>query len=178
MRPDKCERGVQPDPMRPLRKNKLPKPWLQFKLIQSFLATAVICITVQYGVVQFALSALAMEDPAAAEVRDKVAAVTLKSLYITLAVTIPLILALGTFLTFHVVGPIYSLEKYLKSIISGRDPGTWHLRKGDELQGLYGLLNQAMDTIRAGPPRDACGDPETAPPPKEEAEREVHTNAT
>ena len=110
--------------MRPSRTNKVPKPWLQFKLIQPFLATAVICIVFQYGVVQSGLSALLMEDPAAAELPDKAAAVTLRSLYITLAVTIPLIFALGTFFTFRVVGPIYCLEKYLKSIISGQDPGS------------------------------------------------------
>ena len=163
--------------MRPLRKNVLPKPWLQFQLSQAFLATAVICIMVQYWVVQSELGDLVMDDPAAAELPDRVAAVTLKSLYITLGVTVPLILVLGTFVTFRVVGPIKGLENYLKSIISGRDPGTWHVRKADELQDLFSLLNQAMETVRAGPPRDACGDPETAPPPNAEADREVHTNA-
>ncbi len=151
-------------------------PWLQFKLIQPFLATAVICIVVQYGVVQYGLGALLTEDPAAADLPDKAAAVTLRSLYITLAVAIPLIFALGTFFTFRIVGPIYCLEKYLKSIISGQRPGDWHVRKEDELQDLCDLLNQAMETLKAETQADACGE-ETAPPPKLEAEREIHTNA-
>ena len=164
--------------MRPSRTNKVPKPWLQFKLIQPFLATAVICIVVQYGVVQFGLNALVMDEPSGAELRDKASAVTLSSLYITLAVAIPLIFALGTFFTFRIVGPIYCLEKYLKSIISGQRPGDWHVRKEDELQDLCDLLNQAMEVIRAGTPGVACDDAETALPPNPEAEQEVQTNAT
>ena len=51
---------------------------------------------VQYGVTQYGLNAIVTEDPTAAELPGTVAAVTLRSLYITLGVTIPPILVLGT----------------------------------------------------------------------------------
>ena len=62
---------------------------------------------------------------------------------------LPLIFLVGVLTTFRIAGPIYRIETYLSAIVRGEEPTGLKLRKGDELQKLVDLLNQAFEVTQA-----------------------------
>ena len=61
---------------------------------------------------------------------------------------VPVTLIVGITTTFKVAGPLHRLEQHCRAIIRGEDPGICKLRKGDEMQDLCDLFNQAIDKLR------------------------------
>ncbi len=62
----------------------------------------------------------------------------------------PIMCACGILITFRVAGPAYNFQEHFKKIIRGEDPGPCRLRERDEFQELAGLINEAVDVLRAG----------------------------
>jgi nitrogen fixation/metabolism regulation signal transduction histidine kinase len=74
---------------------------------------------------------------------------------------LPLTIAVGILVTFRIAGPVYRLKEFLKSIASGATPEDCRLRKGDELQDLCSLANDATAPLR-GAKRGEAGDSRAA----------------
>jgi hypothetical protein len=70
----------------------------------------------------------------APDLADEVPALMIRVLAFTLAVIVPLLVAVGILLTFRTAGPLYRLETHLEAVIAGRETGPCRLRDGDELQ--------------------------------------------
>ena len=84
----------------------------------------------------------------APDLADEVPALMIRVLAFTLAVIVPLLVAVGILLTFRTAGPLYRLETHLEAVIAGRETGPCRLRDGDELQQLRALVNEALDVAR------------------------------
>lgn len=46
-------------------------------------------------------------------------------------------------------GPIFGIERYLKAVREGRDPGRLALRENDPLKGLAESINQTVDYLQS-----------------------------
>ena len=75
-----------------------------------------------------------------------------KHLLITLALLVPLTLAIGILVTHRVAGPLYRFEEYLKAVARGEPVGRCHIRKGDECQSLCDAVNDAVDALKRREP--------------------------
>lgn len=56
---------------------------------------------------------------------------------------------LGVVITHRVAGPVLVLGRYLKAFAAGRYPRVRALRRGDELQRLFGVFAAGVEALRA-----------------------------
>ena len=70
------------------------------------------------------------------------------SFLVTLAILVPLTMAVGIAATHRVVGPLYRFRVYLTELAGGQRPGPCKIREKDELQDLCVLLNRATEPLR------------------------------
>ena len=62
---------------------------------------------------------------------------------------IPVIAAIGLYLSHKIAGPVYRIERYLTDMAAGKLTSQITLRKGDELVSLAGKINVLTDSLRA-----------------------------
>ena len=149
------------------RKNILPIPNFQIKLVVSFLFLAMCCGVVQYTFTQNLVSEVLANLPSHTSFpKAEATSLVLKHLLLSLGVMTPIILVVGTLITFRFAGPIFKIEKYLLAIGAGENPGPCKLRNGDQLSGLCDALNVALETVRKETVRknERQGTPEPAEP--------------
>lgn len=136
------------------RRNKLPKPTLQLKVVGAFLLVGALCTVFQYVILHRALGELLETFPGIrATFLPQTQEILTRSLFHTLALFIPLTLGVGILVTFRIAGPLRRLEIHLKQVIDGTASGPCRVRRNDELQELAALLNQAL-TANARDARD------------------------
>jgi hypothetical protein len=70
-------------------------------------------------------------------------------LLISLAILIPLILALCILLSHRVAGPMYRFRLFLQDVRDGKQPAACRIRTADEFQDFCTLLNEATAPLRA-----------------------------
>ena len=132
------------------RRIKLIQPRLQLKLTGWFLSVTAIGMLLQYLLLGFFLTQLAVQLPGqGAYVVGQADKMLLQSLGLSFVLILPLTLAVGILVTFKVAGPVYRFEKHLQSIAQGEEVGACRIRKGDELQELCRRINAAVDALRA-----------------------------
>ena len=56
---------------------------------------------------------------------------------------------LGVIITHRVAGPVLVLGRYLQAFAAGRYPRVRALRRGDELQRLFGVFAEGVEALRA-----------------------------
>lgn len=61
----------------------------------------------------------------------------------------PLIVAIGIYTSHKIAGPIYRIEKFLRSMADGDLSLSLTLRKNDELISLAGGINRVIDSVKA-----------------------------
>lgn len=144
----------------PQRRNRLPKPGLQLKLIGVFLALGMACTLVQFALLSRAATKLALTLPEGRTLLGPVGDLLITQLAIAMALLVPLTVVIGAVVTFRVAGPIYHFETHLRALLAGRNPGTLKIREGDELGELCELLNQVLEGRRVASEdtRPALGD--------------------
>lgn len=136
------------------RRNKLPKPTLQLKVVAAFLLVGALCTVFQYVILHRALGELLEAFPGIrATFLPQTQEILARSLFHTLALFLPLTLGVGILVTFRIAGPLKRLEIHLKQVIDGTASGPCRVRRNDELQDLAALLNQAL-TANARDARD------------------------
>lgn len=156
-----------PQPYR--RRIRLIRPRLQLRLILTFLGAGMLGLFLQYLLMAASLVSLADALPQDGPVLMGAAGeILLESLAISLGVLLPVVFFLGLWATHRFAGPIFRFEAYLRQVARGERPADCRLRKGDELQELCALINEATRPLRgpgAAPPAEATPAHGEIPPP-------------
>lgn len=127
------------------RSQKLNKTALQVKMILAFLLVATVSALFHvYLLNRFALLAARRLPTDGDQMLALVPDMLTTSLLVTLAVLVPGTFLVGLLVTHRVAGPVHALERYLERHLEGAEQGPCALRKGDELQELCSLMNQAL----------------------------------
>ncbi|MAF67466.1 MAG: hypothetical protein CMJ84_17645 [Planctomycetes bacterium] len=132
------------------RRIKLIKVSLQTRLTMTFVGMAALSLLLEFLLFLRASGEVAATLPNdGAIVWEEMTGILVGLLLSSLGLCLPLIFAVGILTTFRIAGPIYRMEMFLKEIISGADPGRCRLRKGDQLQELCALLNEAREELES-----------------------------
>jgi methyl-accepting chemotaxis protein len=133
------------------RKNYLPLPSLQLQLVVICLFFAACTGMMQGILLQRFVTELLLELPEASAIpRHEAATWVLRQFFVSLAVLFPFVLGLGVILTFRYAGPIVNIERHLRRVAAGEDPGPCRLRKNDQFQHLAEAVNLAIAAARSG----------------------------
>lgn len=144
------------------RRFRIVRPRLQLRLIFSFLGIAVLALLLQYVLFARMVVETARTLPNDSAILVSSLATDLAVvLLLSVLVLLPITLLIGVLITHRIAGPITRLERYLKEVLAGKEREACRLRKGDELQEMCELVNQATLPLRerqgsAGPSRDAA----------------------
>lgn len=131
------------------RRIKLIQPRFQLRLIAVFSGLALLGLVLQFILFAATISALAADLPQDGPMLiESIPPYTLAVFGISLCVLLPMTISVGILVTFRIAGPLYRFEQHLKAIARGEDPGECRIRKGDELQGLCGTINEAVSALR------------------------------
>ena len=132
------------------RKRKLIKPSLQLKLTGVFVGLTALSLLLQFVLFTNVLHEAAIKLPNDGPiVLEEINAITLRVLAASFLVFLPLTLTIGVLCTFRIAGPVYRFETFLRSVINGEKPADFRLRKGDQLQDLAALINEATSPLRS-----------------------------
>ncbi len=132
------------------RRIKLIKPRFQLKLIGVFLGLSALGFLLQALHVAFRLSELASSMPeGGGHLMAVLPELPIEILIFSFGMLLPLILAVGIFVTHRIAGPVYRFEQYLGQVTRGEAHGPCKLRKGDELQDLCDVINTAVSAWHA-----------------------------
>ena len=135
------------------RKKRLIEPRLQLRFSMIFLTSAALAALVQSITFSFLLMKTADRLPNdGLELKSSLMDVLAASFFVTLAILVPLTMAVGITATHKVVGPLYRFRVFLTDLAAGRRPADCKIREGDELQDLCALLNQATEPLRQSDP--------------------------
>jgi len=134
---------------RPRRRNKLPKPPLQLRLILAFLGVMSLTLLLQLLLLARYLTELAAEMPLGGdELRRQAPAMLMEILAYSFGLLIPATIGIGVLITFRTAGPIYRFEKYLNQVVRGEEVGPCSIRERDELQELCDSINAALESTK------------------------------
>ncbi len=131
------------------RKKKLIKPALQLRLAAIFTVTALAAVIIQAFTLHRSMMKVAEFMPNDGDLLRKIwpevfrSSVTLTAILIVLTVYL-----VGVTITHSLAGPIFRFEEYLRGLRAGRSTEPCKLRKGDQLQELCSLLNDATASLR------------------------------
>lgn len=132
------------------RKRQLVKSRLQLKLILSLMGVACLATLFQIILVNRALSELGSQLPREGDLLlQAIPGIIRSSVMLTLAFLVPFMMGVGLVLTHRIAGPIYRFEQYLKSVAAGEHEGPCKIRKGDELQDLCDVINEAVSALES-----------------------------
>lgn len=131
------------------RRQKLIKPGIQLRLGAIFAGLTVMCLLLQWLLFSALLSNAAHEMAVGGDyLLDLIPTLLLRSLLFSVAIALPATMLAGVHATFRITGPIYRFESYLRDVIRGTEHGPCKIRKGDALDELCGLINDATDDLR------------------------------
>ena len=131
------------------RKRKLVLQGLQMGLIGCFLSLTAVGLLMEAMLLVSHVSSLAASLPMGGHMLSmELPSLLWKSLLYSFLVLVPMTVGVGILATFRFAGPAYKLERHLRAIARGEDPGACQLRSGDDLQDLCEALNEAVETLR------------------------------
>ncbi len=131
--------------------NKVTDRRLQLRMSLWFTMSGALAIGLQFVLTVNTMGDVALTDhatPAAAY--EAASSGALRILATTLFVCLPIMLAVGILVSFRVAGPLRRMREFLRATLEGEAPEELHLRSGDELHELAGLLNQVTRPVRSG----------------------------
>ena len=141
------------------RRIKLIKPRLQLRLVGVFVGLSGLGFLLQSLLVGLRLSELSSNMPeGAAYLMALIPELPLQILAASFGMLLPLTVGVGILVTFRIAGPLYRFEQFLRGVRDGTETAPCRLRKGDELQELCKIMNEATAPLRA---RNA-GEPEAS----------------
>ena len=137
------------------RRKVLIKPRLQLTIIGCFLGVSLLGFFLQATQTALLVEELGTDlGMRTSEVNAMAIDIAMKSLGISLMQFLPIVLAIGTLITFRFAGPVYRFEQWLGSFAKGEPMNECRIRKGDFLTGLCDKLNQAFHATRSGADAD------------------------
>lgn len=124
------------------RKFRLLRPALQLRLMAAFGSIGLLALGLQFLLFYRAVGEASLEMGSAdAAVIEELSTQLLIGLFASVAILLPLVLAIGTSIVLRFVGPIYRFETWIGQVLRGEDPGPCRLRKGDDLVELCALID-------------------------------------
>lgn len=138
-----------------MRINKLVRADIQLKLTFYFALLTVFALVFQFLLLMSAMSAMPAVGGGAAKQNEFFMDAATQTLWLSLAIVLPLTTIVGVLATFRIAGPLHRFSVFLRDIKNGKRPADCRLRKGDELQDFCALLNEATAPIRHGANADA-----------------------
>ncbi len=134
------------------RRKKFIRPDVQLKVV--FVTLFVTCLAL---VVNLRMSVESLEQISTTltkshtvfEVLNLVEAATLRSLLLTLVISIPLAVGFGVAYSFRFAGPVYRFEQFFDGLKAGRWDKACTLRKNDLLVDVAGSINEGMEQVGA-----------------------------
>ena len=121
---------------------------MQLRLTLTFVSLAVFASLSMVILVESIMSQALADAGVDAQNIDTLGSI-LRAMIGTLLVLVPVMTAVGIVVTNRIAGPVYRLETHLAEIARGAHPEPCRLRKGDELQDLCEVMNEAVDTLRS-----------------------------
>ena len=132
------------------RRNKLPKPGLQLRLVGAFAGLCLLALLSQTLVMGVALSGLAGSLPSGGgHLASEVPGLLTRTFLWSCALLLPALLLIGILITFRVAGALTGLERHLQAVVRGEVTGPCQLRRKDDLQDFCALMNEALECERA-----------------------------
>jgi len=131
-----------------MRLKKLVRTDVQVKLTLYFALLSVFSLVFQFLLMLNAVSAIPSETLGAPGLAELVVEATTRTLWLSLAVVVPVTTLVGVLSTFRIAGPLYRFGVFLRQVQAGDRPADCRLRKGDELQDLCVLLNETTAPLR------------------------------
>lgn len=126
------------------RKVKLILPSLQIRLIGYFAGASLLSLGLQYLLFSQSISSLASDLPRdGVIVLDKLPGMLAGVFLTSAALIFPVIAWIGLQTTFRFAGPLYRFEKHLSGVVDGSESNACNLRRGDQLQQVCRLMNEA-----------------------------------
>lgn len=140
------------------RRNYIPNPSFQVQLVVICLFIAAGMGLMQGLLLQRFVTEVLQELPASStHTRTHASVWIMSQFFISLAVIFPFILGFGILVSFRFAGPLVNIERHLRKIAAGEDPGPCRLRKGDQLHHIADALNLAVATLRGQGTKAAPG---------------------
>ncbi|QDU65410.1 hypothetical protein [Engelhardtia mirabilis] len=132
------------------RRQRLIKTRFQLRLIAIFAGIALLAQLFQTLLMGSYLAQLAARMPAGGPVlAEETPGVLVQTLAASSLLLLPLILLVGISATFRIAGPLYRFDQYLKGLKNGSEVELCRLRRGDQLQDLCQVINEATEPLRA-----------------------------
>jgi len=147
------------------RRQMLIKPGIQLRLGGIFAGLSILCLLIQFLLFTSLLSNAASRMPVGGDyLLDLVPSLLYRSLFLSVAIALPLTMLAGIYTTFGIAGPIHRFESYLREVIRGTQLGACKIRKGDAFGELCELINSATEPVRRHKvePEAKTGDSEAA----------------
>lgn len=131
------------------RRQMLIKPGIQLRLGAIFAGLSSLCLLIQFLLFTSLLSNAASRMPVGGDyLLDLFPSLLYRSLFLSVAIALPLTMLAGIYATFGITGPIHRFESYLREVIRGTQLGACKIRKGDALGELCELINSATEPVR------------------------------
>lgn len=147
--PNPSEHETEPEEKTGRRRQKLIKPGIQLRLGGIFAGVSVLCLLIQWLLFSSLLANAAHQMPVGGDyLLDLIPALLFRSILFSVVIALPLTMVAGVRSTFNITGPIHRFEVYLREVIRGTQLGPCKIRKGDALQDLCDLINEATEPVR------------------------------
>ncbi|HPF13263.1 MAG: hypothetical protein H6829_13220 [Planctomycetes bacterium] len=135
-----------------MRTRKLIDKSLQLRLVGAFVAVGCVATLFQVVLLNQSMLGFAEKLPQGGDqLLAEAPGLLVKSVLVTLGLLVPVMTLVGILITHRIAGPAYRMRMHLEAIeTTGEIPGPCKIRKGDELQELCSLLNQAIEVVAQG----------------------------
>ena len=131
------------------RRKKLIQPGLQLKLTGAFFAISALSFLLQYLLLANDLVSTANQLPDGGhQLIAMLPGSLLRTVILSFCFLMPVTLLGGVLVTFRIAGPVYRFQVFLRDVRDGKQVEPCRIRKGDELQGLCVLINEATEPVR------------------------------
>jgi len=145
------------------RRFRLLRPALQLRLMAAFGSVGLLALGLQFLLFYRAVGEASLHMRSAdAAVIEELSSQLIVGLVASVAMLLPLVLAIGTSIVLRFVGPVYRFETWIGQVLRGEDPGPCRLRDGDDLVELCALVDALGAEKRARNAEEAAKDDATA----------------
>lgn len=133
------------------RQQKLVPGSFQLRVALGLIGLSALALGIQFLYLCARLTFLAQRvDAAEGNVVEALPGLMLELFVLSVLVLVPVLFIVAIMTTFRIAGPLYGLERYLRSVADGNAVGRFSTRKGDRIDGIRDALNDALDTVREG----------------------------
>lgn len=134
------------------RKRKLVRLDMQLKVVLVTLLVACLSLLVNFQLSMasvWSLNGRFPDSPSAAAALESVRLALINRFILAVVVAVPLAAAIGIVFSSKFAGPIFCFKRHFMEMLNGRWDQQLSLRTGDDLHDVSGVINEALDLLRA-----------------------------